>query len=68
MKHLITWTAGSVPFLSSSASFAQGGTMMRGDWWGGNWMGGGGGGGFWMAIAMVAIVALVIWAVLQNKK
>ena len=66
MKHLITWTAGSVPFLSSSASFAQGGTMMRGDWWGGNWMGGGG--GFWMAIAMVAVVALVIWAVLQNKK
>ena len=65
MKHLITWTAGSVPFLSSSASFAQGGTMMSGDWWGGNWMGGG---GFWMAIAMVAIVALIVWAVLQNKK
>ena len=65
MKHLITWTAGSVPFSSSSASFAQGGTMMRGDWWSGNWIGGG---GFWMAIAMVAIVALVIWAVLQNKK
>ena len=66
MKNLMTWTAGSVPFFSSNASFAQGGTMMSGDWWGGNWMGGGG--GFWMAIAMVAIVLLVIWAVLQNKK
>ena len=66
MKHLTTWTAGSVPFLSSNSAFAQGGTMMSGDWWGGNWMGGGG--GFWMAIAMVAIVALVVWAILQNKK
>ena len=66
MKHLMTWAAGSVPLLSSSPSFAQGGTMMSGDWWSGSWMGGYD--GFWMAIAMVAIFALIIWAVLQNKK
>lgn len=66
MKHLMTWAAGSVPFFSSSAAFAQGGTMMSGDWWGGSWMGGYG--GFWMAIAMIAVFALVIWAVMQNRK
>ena len=65
MKHLMTWAAGSVPLFSSSASFAQSGTMMGGDWWGGSWMGGD---GLWMAIAMVAVFALVIWAALQNKK
>jgi hypothetical protein len=66
MKHLMTWTAGALPLLSSSPSFAQGGTMMNGDWWGGSWMGGYG--GFWMAIAMIAVVGLVVWAVGQNKK
>ncbi len=66
MKHLMTWAAGSVPFLSSSTAFAQAGTMMSGDWWGGSWMGGYG--GLWMIFAMIGVVALVVWAVLQNKK
>ena len=66
MKHLMTWATGSVPLLSSSPLFAQSGTMMNGDWWGGSWMGGYG--GFWMAIAMIAVVALVVWVVQQNNK
>ena len=66
MKHLMTCTAGAVPLLSASPSFAQSGNMMNGDWWGGTWMGGYG--GFWMAIAMVAVVAIVVWAILQSKK
>ena len=66
MKHLMTCTAGAVPLLSASPSFAQSGNMMNGDWWGGTWMGGYG--GFWMAIAMVAVVAIVVWAILQSRK
>ena len=66
MKNLMTWAAGTVPLLSSIPAFAQSGTMMNGDWWGGSWMGGYG--GFWMAIAMIAVVAIVVWAILQNKK
>lgn len=66
MKHLMTCAAGAVPLLSASPSFAQGGNMMNGDWWGGTWMGGYG--GFWMAIAMVAVVAIVVWAILQSRK
>ncbi|MDP3355398.1 MAG: hypothetical protein Q8M51_05995 [Polaromonas sp.] len=66
MKHLMTWAAGTVPLLNSNPSFAQGGTMMNGDWWGGGWMGGYG--GFWMAGVMIAVVAIVVWAILQNKK
>ena len=67
MKHLMTWTAGALPILSSSSSFAQSrNNMMNGDWWGGSWMGGDG--GFWMAVAMIAVVAIVVWAVLQSKK
>jgi succinate-acetate transporter protein len=66
MKHLMTWATGAVPLLSSSACFAQGANMMNGDWWGGNMMSGYG--GFWMAVAMIAVVAIVVWAILQNKK
>lgn len=66
MKHLMTWAAGTAPLLNSSLSFAQGGTMMSGDWWGGSWMGGYG--GFWMAVVMIAVVGIVVWAILQRKK
>ena len=67
MKHLMTWAAGTLPLLSSSPSFAQSGNnMMNGDWWGGSWMGGNG--GFWMAVVMIAVVAIVVWAILQSKK
>ena len=66
MKHSTTWATGAMPLLSSSPAFAQSGTMMNGDWWGGSWMGGYG--GFWMAIAMIAVVALAVWAIQQNKK
>ena len=65
MKNLMTLAAGTIPLLASSPSFAQGGNMMNGDWWGGSWMDGYG--GFWMAIAMIGVVALVVWAICQNK-
>ena len=65
MKNLMTLAAGTIPLLASSPSSAQGGNMMNGDWWGGSWMDGYG--GFWMAIAMIGVVALVVWAICQNK-
>ena len=67
MNQLMTWAAGTLSLLSSSPSFAQSGnSMMNGDWWGGSWMGGYD--GFWMAVAMIAIVGIVVWAILQNRK
>ena len=67
MKQLMTWAAGTLPLLSSTATFAQSGnSMMNGDWWGGSWMGGYS--GFWMALVMIAVVAIIVWAILQNRK
>ena len=66
MKHLTTWAAGAVALLSSIPSFAQGGTMMNGDWWGTGWMGGYS--WYWMALVMIAVVVLVVWAMGQDKK
>lgn len=62
MKYLIASALGALCL----TSFAQGSSMMNGNGWGGGWMGGYG--GFWMAIAAIAVVALVVWAILQNKK
>ena len=65
MNKLMALAAGTLSLLASSPSFAQGANMMNGDWWGGSWMDGYG--GFWMAIAMIVVVALVVWAICQNK-
>ena len=66
MKHLMLWAAGAVPLLSSSPCFAQSGTMMNGDWWGTGWMGGSS--WYWMALVMIALVVLVVWAMGKDKK
>ena len=66
MKHLMTWAAGAVPVLACGPAFAQGGTMMNGGWLGTSWMGGYS--WYWMAIVMIAVVVIVVWAIDQNRK
>ena len=40
--------------------------MMNGDWWASSWMGGYS--WYWMALVMIAVVVLVVWAMGQGKK
>lgn len=37
-----------------------------GDMWSGGWMGGYG--GFWVPVLLLAVVALVVWIVMQKRK
>ncbi len=62
MKAFTIVAVGSLSALSADVSIAQNSHMMDG----GGWMGGYG--GVWGPIALVAIVGLVVWGVLQRRK
>lgn len=62
MKAFTIVAVGSLSALSAGVSIAQNGYMMDG----GGWMGGYG--GMWGPIALVVIIGLVVWAVLQRRK
>ncbi len=62
MKTLFAVAVGTVSSFGSDVALAQSGNMMDGGMWGGGWMGGYG--GYWMPIlALIVVVALVVWIV-----
>ncbi|MDO9164993.1 MAG: hypothetical protein Q7U13_02695 [Rhodoferax sp.] len=67
MKTLHAVVVGTVPLLTTSASWAQNGNMMNGGNWGGGWMGGYG--GIWMPLLLViAVASLVAWIIRRGRK
>ena len=67
MKNLLAAAVGTIPLLTTGASFAQSGNMMNGGGWGLGWMGGYG--GMWMPILLaVVVVVLVAWIVKRGGK
>lgn len=69
MKKLMTMVVATLPLMAVGPASAQNGGMMNGGHggtWGGGWMGGYG--GFWVPILLVAVVALVVWIVMQKRK
>jgi uncharacterized membrane protein len=67
MKTLHAMVVGTVPLLTTSASWAQNGNMMNGGNWGGGWMGGYG--GIWMPLLLViAVAGLVAWIIRRGRK
>lgn len=69
MKTLMTMVVPTLPLTTIGPASAQNGGMMNGSYggtWGGGWMGGYG--GFWVPILLVAVVALVVWIVMQKRK
>lgn len=73
MRTLLAATTGALALLLPWAAFAQSGNMMNGGAPGAGWMGGygwmGGDGGAWMpTLLLVAVVAFVVWVVMQKRK
>ncbi len=69
MKTLITAVVAALPVTAVGEAFAQNGGIMNGGsggMSGSGWMGGYG--GYWMPILLVAVVALVVWIVMQRRK
>lgn len=69
MKTLMTMIVATLPMTAVGPASAQNEGMMNGGYggmWGGGWMGGYG--GFWIPILLVAVVALVVWIVMQKRK
>ena len=67
MKTLMTVVAATVSLTAIGDASAQNGGMMNGGGMSGSgWMGGYG--GYWVPILLVAVVGLVVWVVMQNRK
>ncbi|WP_041656103.1 hypothetical protein [Azoarcus sp. KH32C] len=69
MKALMTMGLATLPLAAAGQASAQNAGMMTGadgGMWSGGWMAGYG--GFWVPILLVAVVALVVWIVMQKRK
>ena len=69
MKNLMKMVFAALPLMTVGPASAQTGGMMNGGYggmWSGGWMGGYG--GYWVPILVVAVVAFLVWLVMQKRK
>lgn len=66
MKNLSAITAATASLLATDVALAQNSNMMNGGMWDGGWMGGYG--GIWGPIALVVVIGLLAWVVMQKRK